>query len=98
MAWESRISTSGDIFSFWILVLEMFPRRKPTDDIFKEELTLHNFVKKGLFEQAMTKIIDCKIFELQMESSQYHNLKNMRNNNKLIECMILIFEIDELFC
>ena len=92
------MSTSGDIFSFGILVLEMFTGRKPTDDMFREDLTLQKFVKKGLSEPVMTEIIDCKILQMQdvdATPNRHHNLMNRRNNNNnnLIECMISIFEI-----
>uniref|UniRef100_A0A2N9G6U5 non-specific serine/threonine protein kinase n=1 Tax=Fagus sylvatica TaxID=28930 RepID=A0A2N9G6U5_FAGSY len=36
-----------------ILVLEMFTRRRPTDDIFKDGLNLHNFVKMALLERLV---------------------------------------------
>ena len=58
------MSTSGDIFSFGILVLEMFTGRKPTDDMFREGLTLQKFVKKNLSEPVMIEIIDCKILQM----------------------------------
>ena len=90
------MSTFGDIFSFGILVLEMFTGRKPTDDMFREDLTLQKFVKKGLSEPVMTEIIDCKVLQMQdvdATPNRHHDLMNRRNNNNLIECMISIFEI-----
>jgi serine/threonine protein kinase len=41
-------STMGDVYSYGILVLEMFTGRRPTDDMFKDGLNLHNFVKMAL--------------------------------------------------
>ncbi|KAL4597962.1 hypothetical protein ACB092_11G026300 [Castanea dentata] len=41
-------STEGDVYSYGILVLEMFTGRRPTDDMFKDGLDLHNFVKMTL--------------------------------------------------
>ncbi|CAJ2646908.1 unnamed protein product [Trifolium pratense] len=40
----SEVSTSGDIYSFGILMLEMLTGRRPTDEIFKDGQNLHNFV------------------------------------------------------
>jgi serine/threonine protein kinase len=41
-------STEGDVYSYGILVLEMFIGRRPTDDMFKDGLNLHDFVKMAL--------------------------------------------------
>ena len=46
-------SIQGDAYSYGILVLEMFTRRRPTDDIFKDGLNLHNFVKMALPERLV---------------------------------------------
>lgn len=39
----SKASTSGDAYSFGVLVLEMFIAKKPTDEMFKEGLSLNKF-------------------------------------------------------
>ena len=36
----SKPSTSGDVYSFGILLLEMLVGKKPTDEMFKEGLSL----------------------------------------------------------
>ena len=41
-------STEGDLYSYGVLVLEMFTGRMPTDDMFKDGLNLYNFVKMTL--------------------------------------------------
>ena len=41
-------STAGDVYSYGILVLEMFTGRRPTDDMFNDDHNLHNFVKMAL--------------------------------------------------
>ncbi|OMO50327.1 hypothetical protein CCACVL1_30503 [Corchorus capsularis] len=53
----SEVSTKGDVYSFGILLLEMFTGKRPTDEHFREGLSLHNFVKAGLAEQ-LDEIID----------------------------------------
>lgn len=44
----SEVSTYGDVYSFGILVLEMFTGKRPTDQMFIGSLNLHNYVKTNL--------------------------------------------------
>ncbi|PIA45335.1 hypothetical protein AQUCO_01700699v1, partial [Aquilegia coerulea] len=44
----SEVSTQGDIYSYGILVLEMFTGKRPTDEMFKDGLTLHDFSEVAL--------------------------------------------------
>ncbi|XVF83114.1 hypothetical protein PTKIN_Ptkin16aG0107000 [Pterospermum kingtungense] len=44
----STVTTYGDVYSYGILLLEMFTGKRPTDEMFKENLNLHNFVKTAL--------------------------------------------------
>uniref|UniRef100_A0A6N2KNP5 Protein kinase domain-containing protein n=1 Tax=Salix viminalis TaxID=40686 RepID=A0A6N2KNP5_SALVM len=41
----SDVSTYGDVYSFGILLLEMFTGKRPTDDMFKDGLNLHNYAE-----------------------------------------------------
>ncbi|CAL5363838.1 unnamed protein product [Camellia sinensis] len=41
----SEVSAYGDIYSFGILLLEMLTGKRPTDEMFKDGLSLHSFVK-----------------------------------------------------
>ncbi|CAN6557191.1 unnamed protein product [Malus baccata var. baccata] len=44
----SEVSTNGDVYSFGILLLEMFIGKRPTNNMFGESLNLHNYVKMAL--------------------------------------------------
>lgn len=46
-------SKQGDIYSCGILVLEMFTGRRPTEEMFKDGFSLHNFVKMAIPERVM---------------------------------------------
>ncbi|XP_020540234.1 probable LRR receptor-like serine/threonine-protein kinase At3g47570 isoform X2 [Jatropha curcas] len=91
-----EVSTSGDIFSFGILLLEMFTGKRPTDDMFKENLSLHNFVKEALLEHVAGQVIDLNLLHVQLNvdviSSNNQNFST-RGNNILIECLVSILEI-----
>jgi len=53
----SEASTKGDVYSFGVIVLEMFTGRRPIDDMFKDGLNLHNFVKMAL-PKRLVQVID----------------------------------------
>ncbi|XP_022766231.1 putative receptor-like protein kinase At3g47110 [Durio zibethinus] len=52
-----KVSTYGDIYSYGILLLEMFTGKRPTDEMFKDGLDLHNFVKTALPER-ISEVVD----------------------------------------
>ncbi|WRX11535.1 Serine-threonine/tyrosine-protein kinase, partial [Theobroma cacao] len=49
----SIVTTYGDVYSYRILLLEMFTGKKPTDKMFNENLNLHSFVKTALQNQVV---------------------------------------------
>ncbi|TYH51512.1 hypothetical protein ES332_D10G280700v1 [Gossypium tomentosum] len=53
----SELSTNGDVYSYGILLLEMLTGKRPTNERFKEGLSLHNFVKAAL-PNRVVEIID----------------------------------------
>ena len=50
-------STEGDVYSYGVLVLEMFTGRMLTYDMFKDGLNLHNFVKMTL-PKRLAQVVD----------------------------------------
>ena len=50
-------STKGDVYSYGVLVLEMFTGRMLTYDMFKDGLNLHNFVKMTL-PKRLAQVVD----------------------------------------
>ncbi|KAK3428348.1 hypothetical protein EUGRSUZ_F04391, partial [Eucalyptus grandis] len=48
-----KVSREGDVYSYGILLLEMFTGLSPTDDRFGDNLTLHSFVTTALPERAL---------------------------------------------
>nr|AAU90331.2 Leucine rich repeat containing protein, putative [Solanum demissum] len=49
----SKVSVLGDMYSFGILILEIFTGRRPTDTLFQASSSLHNFVETALPEKVM---------------------------------------------
>lgn len=54
------------MYSFGILLLEMFTGKRPTDEMFEEGLSLHKYAKMGLPDQV-AEIIDPAILEEALE-------------------------------
>lgn len=44
----NEVSVKGDVYSYGILLLEMFTKKGPTDGMFRGALDLHSFVKEAL--------------------------------------------------
>ncbi|XP_044476886.1 putative receptor-like protein kinase At3g47110 [Mangifera indica] len=51
------VSTRGDVYSFGILLMETFTRKKPTDEMFVEEMSLKNLVETSL-PNAVIEVMD----------------------------------------
>jgi len=55
-----KVSAKGDIYSYGIVVLEMLTRRKPTDAMFGEALSLHKFCQMAIPE-GISEIVDPRL-------------------------------------
>ncbi|KAL0388070.1 UNVERIFIED_CONTAM: putative LRR receptor-like serine/threonine-protein kinase [Sesamum radiatum] len=75
---SNLVSTQGDVYSYGILLLEIFTNRRPTDDSLKEYVTLHNFVSTALPDGVMEIITDPLI-----------QIEHDKNINKIKDCMVL---------
>ncbi|KAG6696168.1 hypothetical protein I3842_09G134700 [Carya illinoinensis] len=58
---EGIVSTRGDVYSYGILLMETFTRKKPTDNMFVEEMNLKRWVEVSLADLSIVKIIDASL-------------------------------------
>ncbi|KAM3397992.1 hypothetical protein P3S68_001506 [Capsicum galapagoense] len=66
-------STFGDVYSFGIMLLELFTSRRPTDEIFKDGLNIQQYVKTNLPRHVMD-IVDPSLLLL-YDKYNRHNYK-----------------------
>ncbi|KAI3927426.1 hypothetical protein MKW92_044416, partial [Papaver armeniacum] len=74
----SEVSTNADVYSYGIMVLEMFTGKRPTDDMFADGLSLHTFAKRALRPDRVMHI------DPTMQVSHIRNGGNDDNNEILI--------------
>ncbi|KAM3707314.1 hypothetical protein ACJW31_02G015300 [Castanea mollissima] len=101
-----EISTLGDIFSYGILLLEMFTGKKPIDEMFKDGLSIHKFTSMALTEHVMD-IVDPSMF-FEEEEEDVNDERNeddiedkaiieeephLNVSSRIKDCLILVFEI-----
>ncbi|XP_030466607.2 probable LRR receptor-like serine/threonine-protein kinase At3g47570 [Syzygium oleosum] len=89
-----EISREWDVYSYGILLLEMFTGLSPTDDIFRDNLTLHSFVTKALPGRvlAITDIILLQERESHLgPRSPQHWL--FESDGIFQECLVMVYNI-----
>jgi len=64
----SKLSIEGDMYSFGILILEMLTGRRPTDEMFEDSHSLHNFVKVSISNDLM-QVVDPAIIHDELEGA-----------------------------
>ncbi|XBI24556.1 hypothetical protein VPH35_049640 [Triticum aestivum] len=56
-AWGGQVSTVADVYSFGVVLLEIFIRRRPTDDMFTDGLSIVKFTEAS-FPDRVLEILD----------------------------------------
>ncbi|KAM7462595.1 hypothetical protein LguiA_030716 [Lonicera macranthoides] len=93
-----EVSMNGDVYSYGILLLEMFTGRCPTDPMFNEGLNLHNYARKALLNNVL-EIVEPKLLSNREEEVSFPEAKNKqsvtqsRNGNKEEESLIAMVKI-----
>ncbi|KAL2228819.1 UNVERIFIED_CONTAM: Receptor kinase-like protein Xa21 [Sesamum indicum] len=64
---EGMVSTMVDVYSYGILLMEIFTGKKPTDDKFTGDLTMKKWVSESLQDEIM-EIVDAKLVTMMNEA------------------------------
>ncbi|KAI9087736.1 hypothetical protein K1719_030368 [Acacia pycnantha] len=62
------VSAKGDVFSYGILLMEMFTRKKPTNEMFVQGLTLKDWVSKST-PHSIINIIDTNLLHSEIQNT-----------------------------
>ncbi|XXG58759.1 hypothetical protein AAC387_Pa04g0989 [Persea americana] len=89
-----EVSTYGNMYSHGILLLEMFTGKRPTDDIFKDNLNLHQLAKMA-FPKRVIEIID-HLLLLQGNENISSNEDYSEMRSRMHECLLSLVRIDDI--
>ncbi|XP_042033883.1 probable LRR receptor-like serine/threonine-protein kinase At3g47570 isoform X3 [Salvia splendens] len=79
---EGMVSTTGDVYSYGILLLEMFTSKKPIDDMFNGEMSIKEWVGKALNGNQISVVVASVLVSIEDEHS-----------SAKLECVTSVFEL-----
>nr|XP_028957507.1 putative receptor-like protein kinase At3g47110 [Malus domestica] len=77
-----QVSILGDVYSYGILLLEMFTRKKPTDDMFKGGLSIYQFVAMALPDHVMDVVDHSIILDLEKNGDVNNDIVRERTPSR----------------
>ena len=89
----NKVSTQGDVYSYGILLLEMFTGKIPTDSAFTEGLSLPKFVEMA-FPGEFIEIMDARMFfDEDADQNNDEITRKTMKGGKVHECLASVLRI-----
>ncbi|KAK3411731.1 hypothetical protein EUGRSUZ_I00485, partial [Eucalyptus grandis] len=89
-----EVSREGDVYSFGIMLLEIFTGLTPTDDKFRDNLTLHSFVAQALPERVLEITDNFLLHERESHLGSYSRRHwSSERDNTFQECLVMVYNI-----
>ncbi|PHU24969.1 hypothetical protein BC332_03301 [Capsicum chinense] len=85
---DGQVSTSSDVYSFGILLLETFTRKKTTNDMFRGNLSLHKWVCLS-FPDAVLDILDADL----VSDIGFRRVTVDENQSQIKQLLVLIINV-----
>ncbi|KAJ1256515.1 hypothetical protein BS78_K013000 [Paspalum vaginatum] len=86
-----EVTIAGDVYSFGIVLFEIFLRKRPTDDMFKDGLNIVRYVEMN-FPDSILKIIDPDLLEDELERNVSQETSRAINDKQL-KCLLSVLKI-----
>ncbi|KAM7519089.1 hypothetical protein LguiB_018051 [Lonicera macranthoides] len=64
---EGIVSTKGDVYSYGVLLMETLTRKKPTDEMFSDEMTMRSWVYEASF-CSIVQVVDANLIGIKGEN------------------------------
>ncbi|XP_077247253.1 putative LRR receptor-like serine/threonine-protein kinase At3g47570 [Tasmannia lanceolata] len=88
-----HVSTTGDVYSYGVLLLEIFTGKRPTDEMFKDGRSLHKFVQLSFPDRVM-EILDPLVLVDDDEGRATNITENYNDKiRRLQECLVSLVRI-----
>ncbi|RCV29717.1 hypothetical protein SETIT_6G034700v2 [Setaria italica] len=89
----NEVSIYGDMYSFGVLLLEIFTGKRPTDSDFVQDLNLHRYVQIALQDQQVTSVVDQQLLPEQDPELEGRTSSSSSTREIIVACVTSILHI-----